>query len=683
MKHKGIWILTAVLTVLPAAQAAENAPDAEMPSRMAEKPFRLDFNDLYLGLESEYEYRRVSTHVPRTKDTHQENQDLRFMELMGLSLDGHAVDPSLLSYTADLEFGLRQIWYQEEYTNDEYADWDSGCLTRYDISLDVLRDKPISFNVYARRHDDRLPRRFLPSLREQRNEAGASMLAVYGQMTTELRLDWYEIDRTGNRFVSDNEHLDMTRLQLDHRWDIAEDHKLRLFYDHERTENTYQGSLYDFENQRDELRLEHELAFGEDKQHRLDTYLRYNEEKGDFARDEIEFVPRLTLKHSDKFQTVYRYGWYRYEQSAMRVDQHKFDVSGLYTPNKEWRLSVDGFGLYERVDEDVQTLEYGGSVDAAWHKDTDHGELSMNAAFGYRRADTRGGANDRWVRNEAQVMVDDKPVILLEHRIRPESIVAHNFARTQYYVPGVDYVIIPVGDRMRVRRVRNGRINEGDVVYFDYRYATPTHSTVDAWRTDFLIEHQFDFGLRPYYAYEGRCEEVDTARQVWRYRDNTHRHRLGARFEKPRWHVGAEYELYDDTVLPYQAAHMTGTWNMLREPDHSLDLNGELSRYWYDDEFDQRKVWWLDVNVTDRVQLNRFFSLTGKAAYRWEDDSHEGTTNGLDLECGVQYVRGYLTVEFVVEYDLLDIEDDREDGFGAFLNVRRNLSHLLPERTTR
>jgi hypothetical protein len=50
----------------------------------------------------------------------------------------------------------------------------------------------------------------------------------------------------------------------------------------------------------------------------------------------------------------------------------------------------------------------------------------------------------------------------------------------------------------------------------------------------------------------------------------------------------------------------------------------------------------------------------------------------VDIECGLQYTRGYLTVELTLEYDLLSIVENRDSGFGLYLNVQRNLTHLLP-----
>ena len=56
-----------------------------------------------------------------------------------------------------------------------------------------------------------------------------------------------------------------------------------------------------------------------------------------------------------------------------------------------------------------------------------------------------------------------------------------------------------------------------------------------------------------------------------------------------------------------------------------------------------------------------------------------GNTTGVDLQCGLQYTRGHLTVSLDLEYDLLSVAENRENSFGIFLNVRRNLTHLVPD----
>jgi len=544
--------------------------------------------------------------------------------------------------------------------------------------VDVLKSKPLSFNLYARRYEDRIPRRFLPSLHETQTEFGVSALMVGDRYTTEVGLSWRDVERTGNRLKQDDESLEVSRFYLDHTWRFSSDHSLRVQYEHEREQSTYQGSFYSFDTRRDEVRIEHDLSFGPQKKHRLHTYLRYNEEQGDWARDEIELVPQLTLQHTDAFRTVYRYGFYRIEQDAIEITRNKFDVEAHYQPSDRFRLSLDGFGLHERVDGDIDTYEFGGGLDAAFHQPTPWGNLDVNASLIVDQSRTAGDAGRRIVRGEAHAIGGSRPVYLRERHVIWSSIVAHNGRYTRIYVAGIDFTILPVADRIKIQWIPTGRIEQGQTVYFDYQYIVPARQEIMSYRSDLLIEHTFTFGLVPYYAYESRCEEIDADWTMGRGRDNQHRHRLGLRYQRTRGEIGTEYEVFDDSIEPYDAWHVTGRYALFRSSDHSLDLSGELSRYWFEGGVDDRRVWWLDLDLKDRYQINPFTHLVTGTSYHWERDSIDGQTQGLDAECGLQLVRGYLTVDVTVEYDLLSVLSNREQGFGVFLNVRRDLTHLLP-----
>ena len=658
-------------------QASQPA-DGEQARLLGNGRSRFDVTGLWLGFEADYQNRHVRSESERRRDSTHENKDYRFTELTGLSLEGCLYDPNLLEYRADLEFGLTQSAWREELDFDHESDRDNGFLSRFDINADILKTKPISMNLYARRGDQRISRRFLPSLREEYTEAGASALAVHGPFTTESGFVYRDVERFGNRLEEDDEELTTHRFWLDHKWLVSDTQKLRLTYEHEREQTEYQGSQYSYDTRRDEVRLEHELLFGPGSKHRLDTYLRYNEEEGELARDEIELVPRLTLQHNDKFRTIHRYGLYRFEQDAIEVTQNKFDTEAIWDPTDKLRFTADAFGMHERVDGDVDTSEFGGGLDAAWHQPTSLGEFFINAATGYQQARSSGDAGRRYVRQEAHQLGGSRPVFLRQRGVVSGSIVAYNANRTRIFVPGIDYIATVISGRACVARILTGRIAQNEAVYFDYAYIVELEATIHTWRNDLLIEHRFEFGLTPYYAYESRCQEVDSSRDLLYPEDNQHRHRFGARYGKDRWEVGSEYEVFDDSVEPFDAWHLTGRAALLQSVAHNLDLSGELSRYWFEGGYDERDVWWLDMDLTDRARITESLWAKAATAYHWEDDSLDGETNGVDLEAGLEFRRGYLTIELTFEYDLLTLPKGDEQGYGMFLNVRRDLSHLLP-----
>jgi hypothetical protein len=661
--------------VCPAAEGTAQ-PDPNEPAVFEQRPsLHLAATDLFLELESGFESRRVRYSSSARPGATYQNEDQRFSQTLGMRLDGYILDPNFLQLSGGIALGLSQERSREDAGPSTQTDSGSGFLSEYDLTLEGWRNRPVSMSAYARSVRDRVPRRFLPSLLEERVETGVSLLALTGDWTTEVGLSWSDIDRTGTD-PQDDEHLRSRRLFIDSRGPIDEHQNLRLSFDHQRDNSEYQGSLQDYDTSRDELRLEHEWDLGE---HRLDTFARINEESGDLARDEFEFVPRLTLKHSDTFQTIHRYSYYKYEQDEIEWDRHRVDTEAIYRPSDRWRFTGDVFISREETSDDLIVNQYGGSVDVSYNRPTVWGDLGMNAALAFDRAEHEGTANAGLIRGEMHVLHTVQPVYLRELDVQRFSIVAYNAARTRIFQPGADYSIVALGRRIALFRIISGAIAENEPVFFDYQYEIPLHAKVDTVRADLDMEHRFENGLRPYYALELRRQYTEDSTRLEYEPDETERHRFGVEYAKPLWSASAEAEIYHDSVLPYDAYHLAGRAALLRAGDHSVDSAVRLSRYLFKADIDSRHVWWFNAELGDRMQLTPECSGALAAVYRYESDSIDGETNGVDLQGGLRFRRGYLQVELTAEYDLLSLADSREEGYGIWLNVRRDLSHLIPD----
>lgn len=700
----------AAATSAPATALQHGDDDAGSASDRGESLWRirpgllhLNAADGWLGFESEYDSQRVRFSAPRRRDSQQHNQDFRLGQTLGLNLAGDVVDPNLVDWRGSLEMGPLEEWYRERINAFDQRQDTAGMLLRYDFAIDALKSKPVSFHAYARQSDDRVPRQFLPSLHEYVTETGASTLIHAGPLTTEAGFAYRNVVQKGNWAREDNESQETTRFYLDNKLDFTDTHKLRLAFDHERDKSDYQGSsYYDYHTTRNDLRADHELAFGPGNKHRLDTVFQYDNDTGDLARNQMQLSPRLTLQHNDKLQTIYRYSYYRVEQDAIEIADNKFDVEAVYRPNDRWRITLDGFGLYETENPDVRTWDYGGQVDVAYNQPTSLGRLSADLALAYDTSRTSGSAGRRLVYDEAVSLSTVKPAVLRQRNVKLTSILVHDSGRKRIFVAGQDYLATATRGWVLLHRLPFGRIAEGDVVYVDYQYDVPVDATVDTYRIDFMLEHEFKFGLTPYYYLNVRCQQVDTTRGGWAiYPYDQDRHRLGLRFGRERWSVTNEYEFNDDSVEPYQAYHLTGQLNVLRLGAHSLDATGEISHYWFEGtqvsngpkppswipdflsrrwfgtETYPRRTWWCEFDLKDRIEINRYLSVNGGAAFRVETDTIYGATHGVDVECGVRYVRGLLTVELTAEYNLLSVGGTRNEGVSVWLNMRRDLGDLL------
>ncbi|HRX86833.1 MAG TPA: hypothetical protein P5572_17550, partial [Phycisphaerae bacterium] len=202
-----VWVLAAVVAPWFAVTAAlaDDEPDGDV-----ERPryFTLDRLDGYLELESQFDQTRVRSRIGqrRSREWSQTNRNWTIEERLGLNLAGTILDPSIITYQADLSFALTQSHYSERSPTRDISDDDSGNLALYDVRFNLFSGRPLSGSVYAVRRDDRINRRFQPSLNERQTGFGTAWSYVGDDFSMHLTYDYLETDRTGNRDRYDDEH---------------------------------------------------------------------------------------------------------------------------------------------------------------------------------------------------------------------------------------------------------------------------------------------------------------------------------------------------------------------------------------------------------------------------------------------------------------------------------------------
>ena len=125
---------------------------------------------------------------------------------------------------------------------------------------------------------------------------------------------------------------------------------------------------------------------------------------------------------------------------------------------------------------------------------------------------------------------------------------------------------------------------------------------------------------------------------------------------------------------------MDGLVHLLRGPDHTIDASSRLSRFFFEGGLDDRDVTMIDVELDHRWRLSDSVSTVQRLAYRFEGDSAAGDTHAWDVTAGLEYVSGDLSGELTFEYDRLDLPGSREDDFGVFFRVRRELHDVVGGR---
>ncbi len=662
-------------TNLPAARAE----DTEAATAAKDRYLTLDRFDAYLEFKGDYTRTRVRSadRSPLRKDRTQRNKDWGLEERIGLKLSGALLDPGFITYVGDFSFALTQDRFEEDIDSFDRSDTDHGYLLQYDARLNFFQGKVFSGSLYGIRRDDRINRRFQSTLDQRQTGFGTSWVFAHDKIPMELTYDYLETDRTGNRDERDDEHFTESTFHYGVDWLISDHHKLRFSFDHAETKQEYQGLARPFETTRDLFIIEHELEFGSDHQHNLRTLVHWQEESGDFARDLFEIGPQLTLEHSDSLQTMYKYQFNRERYEGLDIETQRADFQLVHQIYTNLTTTVAIFGLYEDIEDDVNTIQYGASVDWQYNRKNRFGHLYANLAIAYDTEEVNGDNGLRLVLDESHAFRDPRSVILSNRNVVRSSIVVTDSTNRRMLRRGADYVIFQRGNVITITRVRTGRIADGDTVLIDYQFQTPADGRLDTLRVDFSLEQRFTNGVTPYYRWSYRNQEDDVSFGFAPRVDRTDHHRAGVNYETKRYSLGAEVEIFDDTIEPYDAFHLNGVWRMLQRADHNMNLSSRLSRLYFEGGIDDRDVTMIDVQLDHRWRLTESLSTIERLAYRFEDDSVAGDTHAWDVTAGLEYVIGDISGELTLEYDRLNLPDSDEEDFGLYVRVRRDIPNVL------
>lgn len=652
----------------------------------ARKPLlRFDELRLDLGFEGAYDQRdtRFDSTNPLQRRYQQSNRNRRFEETIGLHSVGTIVNERVLLFDISGRWGLSQEWFTETRPGPDLREDPHGDLLEYDFSFTFLPRGKLSATTYAQRLDSRIPRAFQPSLDRTRERYGGELL--YSDTRLPMRFSfehvWDELtSRTGDWLDDERRGRDTFRYEA--TWQIDPHHSLQLEYEYDDRREQYSGSNTHFDTTRNYITLNHILRFGERHRSSWETLVRFQDETGDLARDNVEASTRLRLQHTDALVSNYAAQFMRDSFQELSVRTWRGEAGLTHRFGDCLTSTVQLYGLRQNADGSNDFTEWGGLANVAFNRKNKLGRFSANASYNHVATNTQDGSRRGIVIAESVTFRDPLPTYLVHADVDPAGVVVTDANRSRTYLPMRDYTTVRVGRYTALRRVSTGQIADRQTVLVSYTYQVFGGYDVARDRVDFRIQQAFDFGLTPYYAASIQNEDLDRPSFLSFQARNVNRHRVGTTYRRERWSLGVEYEYNDDAIDPYQALHGNGDVVLWQTASSQLDGKGTISRFWFDgtDNLQSRTTTLLDAGLAYRHLLPWNLETDAGASYRYEDDSLFGVTHGVDLTAALDWKIGLFSLRFEAEYDLLDLPGSRDDGMSFWIKLKREVP-LLARRS--
>jgi len=591
-----------------------------------------------------------------------------FEERIRLKTEGDVYHPDFLLYSAAVGLGLAQ----QSIDSDDESGRHSESLDDYSVFAQLLRGKIYPTTFYASKSEELISRQFLGALRAERKNRGASLSLRPKDWAMTFQYTASETSQDGlSSFARDFFERDDERFRYSLSHDFSE--LSHLSFDFDRTEVSQRSVGALIETDTDRFTMLHDLIFGSEEQHRLDSFFSYVDQTGSFNFENLQLEERLRLQHTGSFLTNYELRFTDSNRKALRNKEVRGQGGFEHRLYESLITTANVFASETDLDTQGDLTQHGGALAFNYRKNNPWGTLSGTYSASLIESEQSGGAGTGIAIDESHIFTDPLPITLNRVNIDTSSIVVTDNTGLNIYSLGDDYTITETNGRVRLNMTTLGiappNVSDGQEILVDYNFFIEPEREEDTVRHNFTVRERFENGLSAYYAHRRQDEDVSstiTEITADEFRVNT----VGADYLNKGLFLLAEYSEEESTQIPSTSKKLQGRYSW--PISTSTNVSFRVLNHWLDfGEPDERDVELFKSGAEIFSRLTRECSVSARADYRDEDDTRFGTTRGFQLNSELQYNFRQLSIATGVEFNLLNRRNDEINGSFLYIKLKR------------
>jgi len=587
---------------------------------------------------------------------------------MRVRTTGDVYHPDLLNYDVMLGAGLAQ----QNMNSDDVSGWNTGDLSEYLASVQILRAKPYSATLNASKTEDLIARQFLGPLWANRKSESAAVVLRPEDWPMTFQYSSSETSQDSvNHFTPD------FFAREDQRFRYSLDHDFSKFshlhFDFDRTEARQQSVGAIVNTDTDAYTLSHNYSFGKDGEHRLDSLFNYIDQSGSFEFQNLRMQERLKLQHTPNLLSKYDVQYNELERESLSSKQIRGQAGIEHRLFESLVTNADAFVSKTDLGLDGDLTQYGGILGLNYRKGNPWGILQSGYSASFTRSDQTGGSGTGVVVGESHTATDLVPIELDRTNIDISTIRVRT-ASGSLFQQGDDYTITQSSGRVFLNTIVVGgaippNFTEGEEFLVDYEFIVEPERQEDTFRQHFTIRERFKNGVSLYYGLRTQQEDI-TSTVAHVIPDEYTAHTTGIDYTNKGLYLLAEYSTEASTLIPLTSEKLEGRYRWLIGPETTASVG--LSNQWLNfGEPDARDVRLFEANAELFSRLTDNYSISGAAGYRDEEDTRFGVTRGFQFDSKLEYQYRQFTATIGAEINLLERRDDQIDGVFFYIKAMR------------
>jgi hypothetical protein len=591
-----------------------------------------------------------------------------FEERVRLKTQGDIYHPDFLFYSAALGLGFAQ----QSIEWDGQSDRNNSSLDDYNIFAQLLRSKPYPMAFHTSKSEDLIARQFLGSLRTERKSSGASLSLRSEDWPMTFQYTTSEASQDGlSPLARDFFKRDDGRFRYSVSHNFSELSHMSFNYDKTEVSQQSLGALINTDT--DRYTLLHDLMFGSDGQHRLDSFFNYVDQSGSYDFENLQWEERLRLQHSPNFLTSYGARFIDSKREMFRSRETRGRAGLEHRLYESLVTTADFFTSNTDLAAQGDLTQHGGTLALNYQKKNRWGTLRSTYMAGLTQSKQSGGSGIGVVTNESHIATELIPVELDRVNIDIPTIVVKD-SNGLPFLENWDYRITEVNGRVRLEIIIPGDgvqpdFTEGQEFFVDYNFFIEPGRQEDTFRQNFTIKERFDNGLSLYYTHRRQDEDVSsTTTEITP--DEFRIHTFGADYVKNGFALLAEYSKESSTHIPSTSKKLEGRYSWLINSDTNASLRA--LNHWLDfGEPDARDIRLFKGGAEILNRLTDEYNISARLDYRNEDDSRFGSTKGFQVSSELQYNYRQMSITAGVEFNLLERRSDEIKGTFVYMQLKR------------
>ena len=613
--------------------------------------------------EATYRYQNDEQSTPGNPPT--TFTEHRYEETFTLETNSSIYHPNLFELNAAGTFGLTQTEIK-----DDPGDSDSqfGTIYEWDINALFLRKENTTYTLYTRRTVDTISRTLGPTIDNTITQYGGIVDIRNVKVPTRIEIFRSVQEQSGIDDQNSNFTLEQNALLWHSEYRPTDRHTFTLDYSLNQVTEATSGFpandylLHDFT-------FTHTYTFGQNNQHSLESAVNYFKQDGDFPLQRIRWTENLRLRHSKTFETDYRYVMDQQEYQGNTQTLNR--VSAGFTHRLYKSLVTTGEAGVEKIDQSDSggSTQYYGNIRFDYTKSVPLGLFDGGLGYAWSRQENQPNDGINFL-NQLIVFTDPAPIILTSiNGVDPQSIVLTSASGFITYIPGVDYIVRQLSNRVEIDRVVGGRIEDGQAVLVDYTTLPAGGNTATTKTFSLSLRYNFErgilTGLSPYFRFVKQDQTIDTD-DLDTFIPNSFTDTIaGVEYRIWKFTLGYEREWYDSTIQPFNATRYTARYvdRLWRDTVFNADARYEQLEYLEEDN----QIDFLIISATLSHRFSNELNGSATVLYREEHDQLRGDTTGLEEQLEVYWQKRQLRV--FAQLRNVDVTSDFEDRHFQFFRI--------------